>query len=118
MSWRKDMTKITLKSKRRIIISAAVVFVVLMSACGNITGKDSGAVSTDANETMNETRTNTYRQISMDEAVIMMREETVCIRSEKFTRSLWKAFSQEQPIVTGSCQKALPLTMALAMSSI
>ena len=76
MSWRKDMTKITLKSKRRIIISAAVVFVVLMSACGNITGKDSGAVSTNANETMNETRTNTYRQISMDEAVIMMQEET------------------------------------------
>ncbi len=63
-------------TKRTIIISAAVVLVVLMSACGNITGKDSGAVSTDANETMNETQTNTYRQISMEEAVIMMCEES------------------------------------------
>lgn len=83
------MTKLTLKSKRRIIISAAVVLVVLMSACGNITGKDSGAVSTDANETMNETQTNTYRQISMEEAVIMMREESDYIildvrRSDEF----------------------------------
>ena len=69
------MTKLTLKSKRRIIITTAVALAALISACGNITEKDNGAVSTEANETMNE-QTNTYRQISMDEAVTMMAQES------------------------------------------
>ncbi len=63
-------------TKRIIIITTAVVLAVLMSACGNITEKDAGAVSTDANDTMNNEQTNTYRQISMEEAVIMMCEES------------------------------------------
>ena len=58
-----------------IIISAAVVIAVLMSACGNITEKDNGAVSTDINGTMHK-QTNTYRRISMGEAVTMMAQES------------------------------------------
>ena len=60
---------------RLIIIPAVVALAVLLSACGNIIEKDTGTVSIDTNETMNQ-QTNTYRQISMDEAVIMMKEES------------------------------------------
>lgn len=63
-------------TKRIIIISATVVLAVLMSACGNITEKDNGAASTDANDTMNNEQTNTYLQISMDEAALMMAQES------------------------------------------
>ena len=76
-------------AKRLIIITTAVALAALISACGNITEKDNGAVSTDANDTMNVEQTNTYRQISMEEAVIMMREESDYIildvrRSDEF----------------------------------
>jgi len=60
---------------RLIIIPAVVALAVLLSACGNIIEKDTGTVSIDTNETMNQ-QTNTYRQISMDEAVIMTQEES------------------------------------------
>ncbi len=63
-------------TKRTIIISAAVVLALLLSACGNITEKDNGAVSTDANDIMNNEQTATYRQISMDEAALMMAQES------------------------------------------
>ena len=66
--------------RKRTIIISITMFTLLLCACSgdfdNTTEKDAGAVSTDANETMNETQTNTYRQISMEEAVIMMREES------------------------------------------
>lgn len=65
--------------KRLIIIAATISLAVLLSACGdntkNTTEKEIGAVSTEANETMNE-QTSTYRQISMNEAVTMMAQET------------------------------------------
>ena len=64
------------KMNKLIIITTAVVLAVLMSACGNITAKDNGAVSTDINETMNNEQTNTYRQIGMDEAALMMAQES------------------------------------------
>ncbi len=61
---------------RRIIISAAVALALLLSACGNIIEKDTDTVGTDTNETMNNEQTNTYHQISMDEAVAMMAQES------------------------------------------
>ena len=64
--------------KRTIIISIAMLTLMLCGCSGdfdNTTGKDTGAVSSDTNETMNEP-INTYRQISMDEAVTMMAEES------------------------------------------
>ena len=64
--------------KRTIIISIAML-TLLLGACGsdfdNTTEKDTGTVSADTNETMNE-QTNNYRQISMDEAVTMMAQES------------------------------------------
>ena len=68
-------------NKRSIKIAAAVLLAVLLSACGDnagiITGKDTEALSNDTNENMiNNKQTNTYRQISMDEAVVMMAQET------------------------------------------
>ncbi len=63
-------------TKRIIIITAAVVLAVLLIACGNITEKDNSAVDTDINDTMNNEQTITYRQISTDEAVIMMAQES------------------------------------------
>ncbi len=66
--------------KRIIIIAAAVLLAVLLVACGdksgNNTEKDTGAPSTEVNEDMNNEQTNTYRRISMDEAVAMMAQET------------------------------------------
>ena len=65
--------------ERLIIIAAAISLAVLLSACGdnteNTTEKEIGAASTEVNETMNE-QTSTYRQISMDEAVTMMAQES------------------------------------------
>ena len=66
---------------RLIIIPAVVTFAVLLSACGNnpgnITEKDAGALVTNANENMmNEDQINNYRQISVDEAVAMMAQES------------------------------------------
>ena len=65
--------------KRTIIILIAAL-TVLLGVCnndlGNITGKDTGTVITDTNETMNNEQINTYRQISMDEAVSMMAQES------------------------------------------
>ncbi len=72
------MTKLT--AKRIIIISIAVVLTLLFGACSvdfdDTTEKDNGAVSTDTNDAMNNEQTNTYRQISIDEAVTMMQEES------------------------------------------
>ena len=65
--------------KRTIIILIAAL-TVLLCACNNdldnITRKDTGTVITDTNETMNNEQINTYRQISMDEAVSMMAQES------------------------------------------
>ena len=58
-----------------IIIAAAVLLTVLLGACGNITEKDTGAVGTEMDDTMNE-QANTYRQISVDEAIAMMAQES------------------------------------------
>ena len=72
------MTKLT--AKRIIIISIAVVLTLLFGAFSgdfdDTTEKDNGAVSTDTNDAMNNEQTNTYRQISIDEAVTMMQEES------------------------------------------
>ena len=70
--------------KRRIIIIAAAIVLVLaalLGACGdnteNITEKETGVPSTEVNDDMmNEAQTKTYRQISMEEAVSMMVQET------------------------------------------
>lgn len=67
--------------KRLIIIAAAISLAVLLSACGdntkNTTEKEIGAASTEVNDDMiNKEQTNTYSQISMDEAVAMMAEES------------------------------------------
>lgn len=68
--------------KRIIIIAAAVLLAVLLVACGaksgNNTEKETGAAGTETNEDMmnNEEQINTYRRISMDEAVAMMAQET------------------------------------------
>ena len=58
-----------------IIIAAAVLLTVLLGACENITEKDTGAVGTEMDDTMNE-QANTYRQISVDEAIAMMAQES------------------------------------------
>ena len=65
--------------KRTIIISIAMLTLLLCACSGELqdtTEKDTDAVSTDTNETMNTEQTNTYRQISMEEAVAMMAEES------------------------------------------
>ena len=66
--------------KRIILLAAAVLLAVLLVACGdkseNNTEKETGAAGTEVNEDMNNEQTNTYRQISMDEAVTMMAQET------------------------------------------
>ena len=64
--------------KRTIIISIAMLIPLLCACSGDFhdtAEKDIGAVSTDTNETMNE-QTNTNRQISVDEAVAMMAQES------------------------------------------
>ena len=65
--------------KKRTILCTAVILIlaVLFSACGTdkITQEESGAISADTNETMNESM-NTYRQITMEEAVTMMAQES------------------------------------------
>ena len=74
------MTKLTPRVKRIIIIVAAVLFAILLSSCDgnaeNMTEQETGVLNTDANEdTMNNEQTNTYRQISIEEAVAMMAQE-------------------------------------------
>lgn len=72
----------SLKMKERlIIIAAAISLAVLLSACGdnteNTTEKEIGAASTEVNDDMiNQEQKNAYRQISMDEAVTMMAQES------------------------------------------
>ncbi len=65
--------------KRTIIISITIIFSLLLSACSGrfnkTTEKDSGTVGTGISETMNNEQTNTYRQISMEEAITMMAQE-------------------------------------------
>ena len=64
--------------KRTIIISIAMLMLLLCACSGdfnNTTEKDTGAISADTNETMNE-QINSYRQISMEEAVTMMAQES------------------------------------------
>ena len=72
---------IKLKNKSApIVFAAAIVFAVLLSACnGNFdkaTEKETGTAGTKVNDMMNNEQTNTYRQISMDEAVVMMAQES------------------------------------------
>ena len=72
------MNEQSLKMKKWIIIiAAAVLLATLLGACGdnvgNITGRDTG---TEVNDTMNNEQKNTYRQISIDDAIIMMQEES------------------------------------------
>ena len=72
------MNEQSLKMKKWIIIiAAAVLLATLLGACGdnvgNITEKDTG---TEVNDTMNNEQKNTYRQISIDDAIIMMQEES------------------------------------------
>ena len=67
--------------KRLIIIAATISLAVLLSACGdnteNTTEKEIGAASTEVNDDMiNKEQTNTYSQISIDEAVAMMAQES------------------------------------------
>ena len=61
--------------KRIITISIAVVFTLMLVACSG-DFDDTTEKDTDTNETMNKEQTITYRQISMDEAVIMMQNES------------------------------------------
>ena len=65
---------------RIILLAAAVLLTVLLGACGNntdtTTEKKAGAAGTEVKDTMNNEQTNTYRQISVDEAVAMMAQET------------------------------------------
>ena len=66
--------------KKIILLAAAVLLTALLGACGdhtkNITEKETGAADTEVKDTMNSEQTNTYRQISVDEATTMMAQET------------------------------------------
>ena len=66
--------------KRIILLTAAVFLAVLLGSCGghteNITEKETGANGIEVNDMMNNEQTNTYRQISVDEAITMMAQET------------------------------------------
>ena len=71
------------KSNRKLIITAAsiLVLVATMSACAANSDKTTdteanGELQIQESKNMNKEQTNTYRQISMDEAVIMMQEES------------------------------------------
>ena len=77
------MTKLTQNPNRKIIIAAAVMLVLAatMTACAANSDKTTdpetnGELKIQESEIMNKEQTNTYRQISMDEAVIMMQEES------------------------------------------
>ena len=63
--------------KRTLIM---IMLTLLLSACSgdfeDTIPQDTGTVSTDTAETMNSDQTNTYRQISMEEAVTMMTQES------------------------------------------
>ena len=67
--------------KKRIILLAAVVLLtVFLGACWdnekNTTEKETGTAGTKVNDMMNNEQKNTYRQINMDEAVVMMAQES------------------------------------------
>ncbi|MBR5312231.1 MAG: rhodanese-like domain-containing protein [Clostridia bacterium] len=66
--------------KRILFIFILTILTLQLSACQstseNPDGKDTGADSADASETMNENQTGTYLRISMEEAVTMMQEES------------------------------------------
>ena len=73
--------EITEMKKRIIILAAAVLLTVLLGVCWNntesITEKEDSVPNTEVNEIMmNKEQTNTYRQISMDEAAAMMEQES------------------------------------------
>ena len=64
--------------KRTIIISIAMLMLLLCACSGDFNDtieKGSGAISADTNTTMNE-QMNTYRRITMEEAVAMMAQES------------------------------------------
>ena len=78
---RLTMTTYTPKFRRIIIIAAAALLTILLGACGNntenITEKENGVSGTEVNEDMmNNEQTNTYRQITINEAVTMMAQES------------------------------------------
>lgn len=67
--------------KRIILITAAALLAVLFAACGNpaenSTEKETGVPCTEVNDDMmNKEQTNTYRQISMEQAVALMAQES------------------------------------------
>ena len=72
------MTNLTFK--RTIITSITVVLTLMLCACSgdfdDTAEKDFGTISTDPSEEINNEPTNTYRQISMDEALTMLAEES------------------------------------------
>lgn len=77
------MISLISKSNRKIIITAVSILVLsaTMSACAANSDKPTDTEANDEfkiqeNESMNNEQTNTYRRISMDEAVTMMQEET------------------------------------------
>ena len=77
------MTVFTPNFKRINVIIIVAALALLFSACGNnpeniteITEKDTGAPGTEVNEHMNNEKTNTYRQITVNEAVTMMAQES------------------------------------------
>lgn len=75
------MIKLTLKSKVIIATAVVLVLVAAMSACAansdKITDTEANSeLKMQENKNMNQEQTNTYRQISMDEAVAMMAQES------------------------------------------
>ena len=88
------MIKLTLKSKVIIATAVVLVLVAAMSACAansdKITDTEANSeLKMQENKNMNQEQTNTYRQISMDEAVAMMAQESDYIildvrRSDEF----------------------------------
>ena len=90
------MTKPTLKFQEKIILAAAIMLVLAaaISACAansnKITDTEANSeLKMQENKNMNQEQTNTYRQISMDEAVAMMAQESDYIildvrRSDEF----------------------------------
>lgn len=76
------MTKLTPKSNRKIMIATASILVLaaMMGACVANSDKTTdteanGELQIQESENMNKEQTNTYRQISVDEAITMMEQE-------------------------------------------
>ena len=75
------MTLFIPEFRRIIVIVNAILITVMLGACGDHTGKitekDTDATVIDAKDTMmNKEQPNTYRQITMEEAVVMMTQES------------------------------------------